>query len=280
MTRDQYLAKMANAIGAFENSSGHRYQSATESSQNTWNAGSGIGGDRNTTISYYNNGAMLGAMLDLKIREASRNEKSLDHVMRSLYTTYYQRKKRGFTDAEFRAECESAAGVPLTEIFEYASTTKEVNYPRYFAFAGLKLDATSEDAPGGWIGLDTQNRELAPSEIPAGRGGRGRNPGPPYKMIVTDTAAGSPAVRAGLKPGDQILAVDGTAATAPVLNDAINARKPGKKLILRISRDGMEQDVPVDVMRNLKKTYRLSISETASPAETQTLQTWLRSAQQ
>ena len=223
---------------------------------------------------------MLGAMLDLKIREASRNEKSLDHVMRSLYTKYYQRKKRGFTDAEFRAECENAAGVPLTEIFEYASTTKEVNYPRYFAFAGLKLDATSEDAPGGWIGLDTQNRELAPSEIPAGRGGRGRNPGPPYKMIVTDTAAGSPAAQAGLKPGDRILAVDGTAATAPVLNDAINARKPGEKLILRISRDGMEQDVPVDVMRNFKKTYRLSISETASPAETQTLQTWLRSAQQ
>jgi predicted metalloprotease with PDZ domain len=223
---------------------------------------------------------MLGAMLDLKIREASRNEKSLDHVMRALYTKYYQRKKRGFTDAEFRAECESAAGVPLTEIFEYASTTKEVNYARYFALAGLKLDATSEEAPGGWIGLDTQNRELAPSEVPAGRGGRGRNTGPSYKMIVTDTAAGSPATRAGLKPGDRILAVDGAVATAPVLNDAINARKPGEKIVLRISRDGIEQDVPMDVMRNFKKTYRLSISETASPAETQTLQSWLRSAQQ
>src|SRR5262249_40053736 len=149
---------------------------------------------------------------------------------------------------------------------------------RHFALAGLKLDATSEEAPGGWIGLDTQNRDFAPSEIPAGRGGRGRTAGPPYKMIVTDTAAGSPAAQAGLKPGDRILAVDGAVATDPVLNDAINARKPGEKLALRISRDGMEQDVPVDVMRNLKKAYRLSISETASPAEAQILQTWLQAA--
>jgi predicted metalloprotease with PDZ domain len=278
MTTDQYLTKMAVAIGTFENSSGRRYQSATESSQNTWNSGSGVGGDRNTTISYYNNGAMLGAMLDLKIRNVSRHEKSLDDVMRALYKKYYQRKKRGFTDAEFRAECENAAGGSLTEIFEYASTTKEVNYARYFALAGLKLEATSEETTGGWIGLDTQNQEFAPPEAPAGRGGRGRIAGPAYKLMVTDTAAGSPAERAGLKPGDRILTVNGTPATAPVLNDAINARKSGDKLVLRISRTGMEQDLPVDMMPNVKKTYRLSLSETASPAEKQILQTWLRAA--
>ena len=114
-----------------------------------------MGGDRNTTISYYNNGAMLGAMLDLKIREGSGNRKSLDDVMRGLYQKYYLQKKRGFTDAEFRAECESAAGTSLAEVFEYASTTKEVDYAKYFALAGLKLEATSETAAGGYIGLDT-----------------------------------------------------------------------------------------------------------------------------
>ena len=67
MTTQQYPAKMATSTGTFENAAGHHFQSATESSLNTWNSGSGVGGDRNTTISYYNNGAMLGAMLDLKI---------------------------------------------------------------------------------------------------------------------------------------------------------------------------------------------------------------------
>src|SRR5689334_5976251 len=93
MSRDQYLTKLATAIGTFENASGHHYQSATESSQNTWNSGSGVGGDRNTTISYYNNGSMIGAMLDLKIREDSGNRKSLDDVMRAMYRKYYLQKK-------------------------------------------------------------------------------------------------------------------------------------------------------------------------------------------
>ena len=58
-------------IGAFENAPGHRYQSATDASMATWGT-SGVGNDRNTTISYYDNGAMIGAMLDLAIRHESR----------------------------------------------------------------------------------------------------------------------------------------------------------------------------------------------------------------
>ena len=162
---------MASAIEAFENAIGHHYQSATESSQNTWNSGSGVGGDRNTTISYYNNGAMLGAMLDLKIRAGSRNRTSLDDVMRGLYRRYYQQKKRGFTDAEFRTECDNAAGTDLSQVFEYASTTKHVDYAPYFALAGLRFEVDSAEAPGGFIGLNTRNRDVPPQEIPAGADG-------------------------------------------------------------------------------------------------------------
>jgi predicted metalloprotease with PDZ domain len=290
MTRDQYLAKMAGAIGTFENASGHRYQSATESSQNTWGTGSGVGGDRNTTISYYNNGAMLGAMLDLQIREGSGNRKSLDDVMRGLYRKYYLTKKRGFTDGEFRAECESAAGTSLAEIFAYASTTKEVDYARYFALAGLKLDATAldanrDDAPGGFIGVDTDNQEIPPAEMPSGggrggRGGRGGGRGsvPALRLVVTDVAAGSPAATAGLKAGDRIADVDGTAATAGVLNDAINAKKPGEKIKLHVLREGAQLDVEVEVARNVKKTYRLSVADGATSAQIGILNDWLRKA--
>jgi len=281
MTRDQYLAKMAGAIGTFENAPGHRYQSATESSQNTWNTGSGVGGDRNTTISYYNNGAMLGAMLDLQIRADSGNRKSLDDVMRGLYRKFYLEKKRGFTDAEFRAECESAAGTSLAEVFAYASTTKEVDYARYFALAGLKLDATTEDAPGGFIGVDTHYQEIPTSEMPSGgRGGRGGGRGSAlaFRLVVTDVAAGSPAASAGLKAGDRIVDVDGTAATAPVLNDAISAKKPGEEIKLHVLREGAQLDVEVEVARNVKKTYRLSPADGATSAQTGILNDWLRKA--
>ncbi len=279
MTKDQYLTKMAGAIGTFENSTGHRYQSATESSQNTWNSGPGVGGDHNTTISYYNNGAMLGAMLDLKIREGSRNQRSLDDVMRGLYRKYYEQKKRGFTNAEFQSECESAAGADLNELFDYASTTKEANYARYFALAALKLETTSETAPGGLIGLDTHSEEIPPSEMPAGRGGRGRVGAPALRLIVTDVAPASTSAKAGLQPGDQIIDVNGAPATAAVLNSDINAKKPGEGIRLRIKRSGTEMNVEVEVAPNVKNTYRFSPAEEAPPAQKEILSTWLRKAQ-
>jgi predicted metalloprotease with PDZ domain len=278
MTKDQYLAKMAAAVGTFENSSGRHYQSATESSWNTWNSSSGIGGDRNTTISYYNNGAMLGAMLDLKIRESSANRRSLDDVMRGMYEKYYVQKKRGFTDAEFRTECESVAGSGLDELFSYASTSREVNYAKYFALAGLKSETKSEVAPGGSIGLDTHTEEIPPNEIPQGRGGRGRGATPALRLIVTDTAIESPAARAGLQPGDRIVDVDGAAATPVVLNTAINAKKPGEKITLHLLRAEKEMTVEIEVAPNVKNTFQLSVAEGASPSQLEILNTWLRKA--
>jgi predicted metalloprotease with PDZ domain len=281
MTKTQYLDKIAAAIGSFDNASGHHYQSATESSWNTWNTGSGIGGDRNTTISYYNNGAMLGAMLDLKIRTGSQNKKSLDDVMRGMYKKYYLEKKRGFTDAEFRQECESAAGGEMREIFDYAATTKEVNYAKYFALAGLKLDSTGVEAPGASLGLDTHTREVPPSAMPAGggRGGRGRGGAPATLLEVTDVAMGSPAEAAGLKAGDHILEVDGAPATAVALSGALAAKKAGDTIKLKISRGASEQEVQATLAGNVKKTYTLSPVAGATVAQTEILNHWLRAAQ-
>lgn len=276
MTRDQYLTKLAAAIGAFENMPGRRYQSAAESSWNTWNAGSGVGGDRNTTISYYTNGGILGAMLDLRIRAGSGNRSSLDDVMRGLYRKYYAQKKRGFTDAEFRAECESAAGGELGEVFEYASTTKEIDYGRHFALAGLKVEVAAVEAPGGFIGLDTHTQEIPPNELPpGGRGGRGGGV-PAFRLLVIDTVAGSPAALAGLRPGDRIVDVEGAPASASALNTAIGARQPGERIQLRVSRGETELQVGIEVARNVKKTYMIAPADAAMAIQTSILNSWLR----
>ena len=235
---------------------------------------------------------------------------SLDDVMRGLYKKYYLEKKRGFTDAEFRQECESAAGGGMAEAFEYAATTREVNYAKYFALAGLKLDSTAADAPGAYLGVDTHTQELPPSAVPVGGGrgaagggragqaigaaaaaaggvargggggGRGRGGAPMTQLAVTDVAAGSPADVAGLKAGDLILEVDGAAAaTAVVLNDALTAKKAGDKIKLRISRGGPEQEIEATLVGNVKKTYNLSPMAGVTPAQSGILNSWLRAGQ-
>jgi predicted metalloprotease with PDZ domain len=255
MSPDQYLEEMQNAMTGFENKPGHRYMSAAESSRETW-GGAGFGGDRKTTMSYYDNGAMLGAMLDLEIRASSRNARSLDDVMRALYRKYYQGKKRGFTDAEFREECESAAGRPLTEVFEYTSSSKDVDYAKYFALAGLEVKTAPADAPGAYLGLDTRTE--------------------PGKLMVTGTTAGSPAEAAGLAGGDQVLEVDGLKASSKVLSDQLSAKEPGDRIKVRYARADKAQDVDIVLGRNAKVTY--SIVRTPNPDALQAaiLNDWLR----
>lgn len=258
MTAEQYLDKMKASIARFENAPGHRYQSATESSLYTWGT-SGVGGDRNTTISYYDNGAMLGAMLDLKIRQESKNQRSLDDVMRALYRKYYQEKKRGFTDAEFREECERAAGGPVTEVFEYASTTKDVDYAKYFTYAGLELTATSKEAPGAYLGVNTQTFD--------------------GKLVISSVTTGSPAQNAGLVALDQILDLDGTRATTKVLSDLLAAKKPGDTLKVRYSRSNATQDAEIVLGKNTKSSFDIKPMPNPDPLQSAILKDWLRMAQ-
>ncbi len=253
MTRDQYLAKIAGAIAKFENASGHRYQSATESSWTTWGT-SGVGGDRNTTISYYDNGGLIGAMLDLAIRTGSHNKKSLDDAMRAVYQTYYKAKKRGFTDAEFREECERAAGSALDEIFSYASSTKEPDYSKYFALAGLDTKVTAEDAPGAYLGVNVQARD--------------------GKLIVQSVDAGSPADAAGMRAGDEIAQVDGAMACVLALSDAMTAKMPGDKIKLSGT-----HEIEAVLEKNSKKTWTIAPAASASDLQKEILKDWMRAGQ-
>jgi predicted metalloprotease with PDZ domain len=301
MTRDQYLDDMKRSIASFENSPGHHYQSATESSWNTWNAGSGVGGDRNTTISYYQNGAMLGAMLDLKIRAGSMNRRSLDDVMRALYNKYYLQRQRGFTDAEFRQECEAAAGGDLSEVFSYASTSTDVDYAKYFALAGLKLETTSEDASGAYLGINTHFQEAPRNAIPSGPPFAGRSGSPEMILVITSVTPGSPAETAGLKEGDQILEVEGVKATPKAINDLLTPsqpsgrggtaasqpatppnsvmKSPGNKIKIQISRNNTTTGVDVELGKNVKRTFTFEPVANPTPLQAAVLKDWLRAVQ-
>ena len=275
MSREQYLEKLATAMGTFENAPGRNYQSATESSENTWNTGSGVAGDRNTTISYYNNGAMIGAMLDLDIRAGSGNRHTLDDVMRALYAKYSVKLRRGFTAAEFRAECEVAAGRPLDDVFAHAATSREVDYARHFAEAGLGLDVSTEPGTGGYIGLHTSTVEIPAAEqpVPSGRGAGGAAPA--FRLMVSDTAPDSSAAKAGLQPGDRIVAIDGAPASAAALESAIQSKGAGQTLTLKVKGQGGEREVAVPIVENRKRKYRFVREESSASGQKAIFETWL-----
>jgi predicted metalloprotease with PDZ domain len=152
MTPDEMLESLSRSITAYESIPGSRVQSATLSSFDTWiNFFSRSENSQNTTISYYDKGCGLGLLLDLKIRQSTANRKSLDDVMRTLYYDYHKKLGRGFTDEEFRTECEKAAGTDLGELFGWASSVVRPDYDRYLGYAGLYLKEEAPSAAGGRV---------------------------------------------------------------------------------------------------------------------------------
>jgi diguanylate cyclase (GGDEF)-like protein len=68
----------------------------------------------------------------------------------------------------------------------------------------------------------------------------------PEGVLVASVSAGLPAARAGLHPGDQILAVDGMWVETPVeYDEAARRYERGRPVVLRIRREGRELDVRV-----------------------------------
>jgi len=129
-------------LDAFENDPGRFYQSLQQASYNTWSDGpfGTEGSEPGKSISYYDKGPLVGMLLDFEIRNATQNKYSFDAVMQMLYLKYYKQQHRGFTEAELQTACEQVAGISLASTFEYVYTTKEIDYTKYLAFAGLKIE--------------------------------------------------------------------------------------------------------------------------------------------
>ncbi|HBB92041.1 MAG: hypothetical protein A2X22_09170 [Bacteroidetes bacterium GWF2_49_14] len=161
LSRDQYLEGAAKGIGSHENIMGSRFQSAAQSSWDTWMLFfNRAENSQSVSINYYNKGNTLCMLLDLKIREASQNVNSLDDVMRTLYQDFNKKRNRGFTDAEFREVCEKAAGCSLSEFFDYVYTTNPIDYGKYLAYAGLKIDLTPQEPAISYLNKTMNKRSF------------------------------------------------------------------------------------------------------------------------
>ena len=207
--QDELLDGYRRDIAAYENNTGHLFQSATQSSWETWSQGPFGGRGRGgitKTISYYSKGSALGLLLDFKIRHETKNRRSLDTVMQTLYRKFYKELKRGWTDEEFRAVCENVAGVPLKEIFEYASTTIDIDYNKYLGYAGLELEKPVE-LPDSYLGAIAEDVE--------------------GRLILTAIEGDSPAKAAGLAAKDEVRSLDGVKVDAAAFGESCGGQKAG-----------------------------------------------------
>lgn len=135
------LNYVTDNLKAYEPYLGKKRMSLAQSSTDIWlNFFNRDANGQDVRISYYTKGPVIGLLLDIAIRQASNNQHSCDDVMRALYNRYYKDAGRGFTPEEFWSICEEYSGSDLSEIKSYVYTTCDVDYEKYFNYAGLTMD--------------------------------------------------------------------------------------------------------------------------------------------
>jgi predicted metalloprotease with PDZ domain len=195
----------------------------------------------------------LGLLLDFKIRHETKNKKSLDTVMQALYQKYYKQLKRGWTDEEFRAACEDVAGAKLKEIFDYASTTQDIDYDKYLGYAGLQLEKPVE-LPDAFLGAIVEDVN--------------------GKTIISAIEGDSPSQQAKLAVNDEIKALDGIKTDAAALNNSIAAKKPGDRIKLALSRAGKDIEIEVALRHKMQRSFKIVPVASPNPLQTAILQDW------
>lgn len=258
MSLQDLLNAFRDRLLGYENKPGRLFQSATEASFNTWTDGPfGRQDDEfNKTVSVYDKGAVLGLLLDFNIRNASDNKKSLDDVMRKLYREYYQQKKRGFTPEEFRAVCEEMAGEKLDDLFEYVSTTKPIDYKKYFRYGGLDIDTMPKKVTGAWLGITTRSQNDT--------------------TIVTNVDYQSPAWNAGIRRRMIITSVNGDIPKKFPAAFVLKDRQPGEKINFALLQQGEAKNIEIITSEKIEPDFKITVLDNPDGLQKRILDSWMK----
>jgi predicted metalloprotease with PDZ domain len=244
--KDQLYADLASEIGMLESRSARKWQSVEEASLDAWLEKYDAYSLPDRSISYYNKGQIEGVMLDLAIRDATDNRKSLDDVLRRLNLEYAMKGKFYNESEGVRAVVEEVSGKSFEDFFRrYVSGTDEIPYADFLSAAGLELKAqTAKTADLGFV------------------------PGRPSATGTTVSAvqAGSAAETAGLRDGDLIMRVNGHALPRGRGAQHLGL-SAGETATLHVNRGGQELDISFQVGAREEQIY--SIVEASHPTDKQ-----------
>jgi predicted metalloprotease with PDZ domain len=214
---------LASAIAELEQRPAHLTQSVEESSLDAWLEGDPYYRRPERSISYYNKGELLGIMLDLAVRRASRGGASLREVFQWMNQNYAKQEKF-FPDSEgVRLAAEAVSHADLGWFFEkYVAGTEEIPWNDFFRDVGLQvLETKSVLGDAGF--LASRNFD-----------------GP---MMVTAVTAGSDAEKAGLQVGDTVQEINGKVA-GQESSQALVGLRPGDAIAVKVrSRRGADREL-------------------------------------
>lgn len=221
----------------------------------------------NRAISYYEKGEWVALALELVLREATGGRRGVADLFRRLWRAFGARDV-GLEPADVEAAASAVAGRPLDGFFRrYVHGTEELPLPRLLARAGVRVarrapwqderDRTKARRLRGWTGL-----ALASSE---------RRQPATVRNVVPD----SPAWRAGLSYGDELVAVAGARVDAATALRRLQDAAPGARLAIAYFRRDRLRETTLVVGRSPERRFAFALDPNAAPAAAAIRRGWL-----
>lgn len=254
-TEEQAKASLATSIAEYLGNPAHTRISPARSSWTTWDPPAVNGG---YSISYYLTGALIGEMLELKLRDATGTRRGMDDVMHRVFDRYAA--ARGFTDAQLEATIAGVCGCSMRTFFtNYVTGTRAFDFDRYLALAGWKAVVERRPATDS-TGALLADRRLRLSPLSGfGSSSSGGIARATFSVADPSGVWG----RAGLATGDVALTVNGRpVATADQLTRALAEAKIGDVVPVEYERAGTRRTVQVTLTGY--DVVRVRIDELAS----------------
>ena len=205
-----------------------------------------------TSDLYYDKGSLAGLLLDILIRDASDNRRSLDTVLRELYVSTYK-AGRGFTNEEWWSSVSRAAGgggaARSFADFErrYVDGREAFPWDSVLPLAGLRLvtERSVQPALGVSVSADEQGSR------------------------VMQVVVGGPGSIAGVKLGDYLISIGGVAINDPAFVQKFNAKyagaPPGSPISMVVRRGTQTMTLSAPSRFNTTETRRLVAATDAPP---------------
>jgi predicted metalloprotease with PDZ domain len=209
----------------------------------------------NSSVSYYRKGELVCALLDIEIRHRSQGRSSLDHVLAHLWEVYGS-TETPVPEAGMQEIFERVTEVSLGDLFDaFVRSASEIDYASTLAKVGLGFERIAKPESSASLGLRLRQE-----------GGR---------AIVSSVLRGGAGHKAGIDPGDEIVAVGGKRLEGVQVETALAGRKEGEKVEVTIARDGKMATRAVTLDAARAERVRLVPKPDASPQARAAFVAWL-----
>ena len=238
---DQFVASMNTDVAQVEDAA--EIVSAEDASVDTWIKPVWVDEEQY----YYWKGALLGLMLDIRLREATGNAHGLDDVMRELLAASWARQ-RGFTTGD------------LLGIIRRWYPGVDEFYARWIR--GREPLPYADVLPRGGIAVDIVQDRAPQVGIASGQDQDGG-------ALVASVAPGSLADSVGIEPGDVLLKIGDVTTSGPMWPIAFRARyaaAEGRRVAVVFRRGGQVLTRTGAIQMRVERSVRLRRDLDAPPA--------------